>query len=86
MAPPVVAVEHGGKGSDRMMNVLLQTTIATTADDWATARCSLRNEHGRPLFNVPGRDCDPPDAPDTMHRADLLRDVRKVASWFGNTG
>jgi len=56
------------------IKVLLQTTIASTADDWSIARFSLladllrqeRDASGRPLFDVIARDRDPPAASDTL--------------------
>jgi hypothetical protein len=54
--------------------ILLQTTIPTTQDDWSIARFShladfLRHQtdaQGRFLFDVTGRDRDPPGAPDSL--------------------
>ena len=56
------------------IRVLLQTTIATTADDWSIARFSRlgaflreqRDSDGRPIFDVTMRDRDPAGAPDTV--------------------
>jgi hypothetical protein len=56
------------------IKVLLQTTIATTADDWSIARFSrlgalLRGQHdseGRPVFEVTLRDRGPSGAPDPV--------------------
>ncbi len=56
------------------IKVLLQTTIAPTADDWSIDRFSLlaallrqeRDESGQPLFDVTTRDRDPPGAPDAL--------------------
>ena len=59
---------------DSPIKVLLQTTIATTGDDWSIARFSrlgalLRAQHdgeGRPLFEVTMRDRERPGAPDPV--------------------
>lgn len=56
------------------IKVLLQTTIATTGDDWSIARFSrlgalLRAQHdgeGRPIFEVTMRDRERPGAPDPV--------------------
>jgi hypothetical protein len=56
------------------IRILLQTTIATAADDWSIDRFSLlaallrqeRDESGQPLFEVTTRDRDPLGAPDTL--------------------
>ena len=56
------------------IKVLLQTTIATTADDWSIARFSrlaavLREQRagdGRPVFEVTLRDREPAGAPDSV--------------------
>jgi hypothetical protein len=56
------------------INVLLQTTIAPTADDWSIDRFSLlanllseqRDASGRPLFDVTTRDRDPLGASDSL--------------------
>jgi hypothetical protein len=56
------------------INVLLQTTIEPTADDWHIGRfsmlaaylASLRASDGSRLFNVTARDRDPHEAPDTV--------------------
>ena len=55
-------------------NVLLQTTIPFTADDWSISRFSLlgavlraeRDELGQPLFAVTLRDRDPLGSPDSL--------------------
>jgi hypothetical protein len=54
--------------------ILLQTTIAPTADDWSIARFSLLRDYlagltdalGDPLFEVTARDRAPPGAPDPV--------------------
>ena len=59
---------------DSPIKVLLQTTIATTGDDWSIARFSrlgalLRAQHdgeGRPIFEVTMRDRERPGAPDPV--------------------
>lgn len=63
------------------IRILLQTTIAHTANDWHIGRFSmlrdylrsLRDSDGRPLFDVTARDRDPPGAPDrvlsSLHRS-----------------
>ena len=56
------------------IKILLQTTIAPTADDWSIDRFSLLaallrqevDESGRPHFDVTTRDRDPLGAPDTL--------------------
>ena len=56
------------------IKILLQTTIATTEDDWSIARFShladfLRKQQdaqGHPLFEVMTRDRDPLGAPDSL--------------------
>jgi hypothetical protein len=56
------------------IKVLLQTTIATTADDWSIARFSRlaaflreqRDSEGRPEFEVTTRDRERPGAPDPV--------------------
>jgi hypothetical protein len=55
------------------IKVLLQTTIATTQDDWSIARFSrlgafLREQHseGRPVFEVTMRDRERPGTPDPV--------------------
>jgi hypothetical protein len=56
------------------IKVLLQTTIATTADDWSIARFSRlgallrdqRDSEGRPVFEVTLRDREPSGAPDPV--------------------
>jgi hypothetical protein len=58
----------------RPLQILLQTTIPTTADDWSIARFSLVANHlrtladaaGQPLFEVTARDRDPLDDPDSV--------------------
>jgi hypothetical protein len=58
----------------RPIRILLQTTIAATADDWSIARFSrlaafLRSQRdgdGEPLFDVTMRDRDAPGAADTV--------------------
>jgi hypothetical protein len=60
--------------SDDPIKILLQTTIATTADDWSIARFSRlgallqdeRDASGRRLFEVTLRDRDPAGAPDSV--------------------
>ena len=57
-----------------MIQILLQTTIPTTQDDWSIARFShladfLRRQtdaQGNPLFDVTARDRDPLGAPDSL--------------------
>ena len=59
---------------DSPIKVLLQTTIATTGDDWSIARFSrlgalLRAQYdgdGRPIFEVTMRDRERPGAPDPV--------------------
>ena len=59
---------------DSPIKVLLQTTIATTGDDWSIARFSrlgalLRAQHdgeGRPIFEVTMRDRERSGAPDPV--------------------
>ena len=64
------------------IKVLLQTTIATTQDDWSIARFSrlgalLREQlsEGRPVFEVTMRDRERPGAPDpvlaSLHETDF---------------
>jgi hypothetical protein len=65
------------------IKVLLQTTIATTPDDWSIARFSrlgafLREQHdseGRPVFEVTMRDRERPGTPDpvlaSLHETDF---------------
>jgi hypothetical protein len=64
------------------IKVLLQTTIATTQDDWSIARFSrlgafLREQHseGRPVFEVTMRDRERPGTPDpvlaSLHETDF---------------
>ncbi len=56
------------------VNILLQTTIPPTKDDWHIGRFSLLRDYlsgladpdGRKLFTVVARDRDPPDAPDSV--------------------
>lgn len=56
------------------INILLQTTIPSTADDWSIARFSLledllrrqRDDSGKPLFDVTARDRDPLEASDRL--------------------
>ena len=56
------------------INVLLQTTIEPTANDWHIGRFSMLREHltslkgsdGRPLFRVTARDRDKVGAPDPV--------------------
>ena len=56
------------------IKVLLQTTIAPTANDWSIDRFSLlaallrkeRDASGQPLFDVTTRDRDPLEAPDSL--------------------
>jgi hypothetical protein len=58
----------------RPIKILLQTTIAATADDWSIARFGLlanflrgeRDSHGRPLFEVTTRNRDPLGSPDSQ--------------------
>jgi hypothetical protein len=58
----------------RPINVLLQTTIAPTANDWHIGRFSMLREYlaslpapdGGPLFQVTARDRDPIGAPDSV--------------------
>ena len=58
----------------RPVNILLQTTIPPTKDDWSIARFSKlgallraqRDERGRPLYNVTMRDRGPLGAPDPV--------------------
>jgi hypothetical protein len=58
----------------RLVKVLLQTTIPTTADDWSIARFSrvtsllskARAADGELLYAVTARDRDPPGAPDRV--------------------
>lgn len=55
-------------------NILLQTTIPTTEDDWSIARFSRlaallrdqRDDRGNPLYEVTMRDRDPPGRPDSV--------------------
>lgn len=56
-----------------LIKVLLQTTIATAADDWSIARFSLlgqflraQQRHGAPLFEVSMRDRESAGAPDPV--------------------
>jgi hypothetical protein len=59
-----VREKKGHSFMDRPIEILLQTTIPTTEDDWSIARfsmlgnylASLRNENGKPLCNVTSRD------------------------------
>ena len=67
----------------KLIKILLQTTIPTTADDWSIARFSLlarflreqRRANGDPLFDVRARDRDPLGRPDsvlsTLDRSDF---------------
>lgn len=56
------------------IQILLQTTIPTTADDWSIARFSLltellrahRSADQQVAFNVVARDRDPPGQPDSL--------------------
>jgi hypothetical protein len=56
------------------IKVLLQTTIATTADDWSIARFGMlakllreqKDGSGRPLFDVTARDRDALGSPDSV--------------------
>jgi hypothetical protein len=56
------------------INILLQTTIVPTQNDWHIGRFSLLREYlaslqaseGGPLFNVTARDRDPVGAPDSV--------------------
>jgi hypothetical protein len=69
--------------SQAPIKVLLQTTIATTQDDWSIARFSrlgafLREQHdseGRPVFEVTMRDRERPGTPDpvlaSLHETDF---------------
>jgi hypothetical protein len=58
----------------RPKQILLQTTIPTTADDWSIARFSLLARHlqtladsaGQPLFEVTARDRDRLGSPDSV--------------------
>lgn len=58
----------------RPHQILLQTTIPTTLDDWSIARFSLLADHlrsiedesGQRLFEVTARDRDAPGAPDSV--------------------
>lgn len=58
----------------RTANILLQTTIAHTPNDWHIGRfsmlrdylASLKGSDGRPLFHVTARDRDPAGAPDSV--------------------
>jgi len=60
--------------ADDLINVLLQTTIPTAADDWSIKRFGLlaallrnhRDDHGRVVFNVTTRDRDPLGQPDSV--------------------
>ncbi len=59
---------------NRPINVLLQTTIEPTSNDWHIGRfsmlqaylASLRQPEGSPVFNVTARDRDPIGAPDSV--------------------
>lgn len=65
------------------INVLLQTTIVPTVEDWDIARFGLladflrqqRDDRGNPMFTVTARDREPPDADDpvlsNLHRSDF---------------
>src|SRR5688572_1195810 len=56
------------------INVLLQTTIEPTVNDWHIGRFSMLREYlasltapdGSPLFSVAARDRDPVGAPDSV--------------------
>jgi len=65
------------------IQILLQTTIVPTRDDWSIARFELlanflrqqKDGAGKPLFAVTARDREPPEAPDPvlsrLHRSDF---------------